>query len=258
MARGLLSLALVAAVVLPAARLALGQDASLPPPASAFPSPSAIVPSPVPSFVLASQDEVRDGMFDLGIQTGRMQVGPDEPIDITTTLRYIGAPPRTTVISHGGGPVSFGVEQLDGPIVNGPGYDANAVPFTYRRGDVRDVPFQKSGGWDGSDPMADFWRAWFADPELRLPAGQYRISAYLEYRGLGDQATTQTLEASVVIEVIDSATASPIGSPVPSSQPTSQPTIELWSPIDLGLLPWPYACWAGRSRPGRCRQIELA
>lgn len=133
-------------------------------------------PSPAPSFALASRGEAQDASFSLTIETDGAQVIADEPIRTTTTLRYIGESEDLTVISHGGGPVSFGVEQLDGRIDNGPEWDASATPFTYRRGDVQDIPFQKSGGWDGDDPMAGFWRAWFADRAAPRPPRSRRSS----------------------------------------------------------------------------------
>ena len=178
---------------------------------------------PEPSFPpLSGQGAAQDDTFSLTIETGDTRFVADEPIAITTTLRYIGTRERRTIISHGGGPVSFGVEQLDGPVDNGPEWDTSATPFGYRRGDVQDIPFGKSGGWDGDDPMADFWRAWFADPELRLPAGRYRITAHLGYRGPAEDASARSLEAAVVIEVLPSAAASPgaIGSQAPA-EPTA-------------------------------------
>ncbi len=217
-------------------------------------------PSAAPTLALVSSGEARDEMFDLAIVTAGTQAFADEPIDLATTLRYIGESEQTTIVSHGGGPVSFGVEQLDGPVDNGPEWDASATPFTYRRGDVQDVPFQKSGGWDGDDPMASFWRAWFADPELRLPAGRYRITAHLDYRGPDDNAPARSLEAAVVIEVLPSAAASPgdTGSQAPA-RPTAlaalrcdgRPSPTGGSDLDVeGASPTPEAALAAALRSG--------
>lgn len=42
-------------------------------------------------------------------------------------------------------------------------------------------PFKKTGGWSGDDPKADYWKAYFSDPELRLPAGTYEIRAFCDF-----------------------------------------------------------------------------
>ena len=39
------------------------------------------------------------------------------------------------------------------------------------------VPFRKTGGFSADDPNADFYRAFFADPVLRLPAGRWQVTA---------------------------------------------------------------------------------
>jgi hypothetical protein len=248
-----LSVAVALAIGVPAGTM--GQSPA--PPESALPAAS---PSAAPTLVLASRGEARDEMFDLTIETAGTQAIADEPIDIATTLRYIGEDAHATVVSHGGGPVSFGVEQLDGPVDNGPEWDASAAPFTYDRGDVQDIPFQKSGGWDGDDPMAGFWRAWFADPELRLPPGRYRITAHLDYRAPGDDGSAQSLEAAVLIEVLPSAAASPdaIGSQAPA-RPTAlaalrcdgKPSPTGGSDLDVeGGGPTPEAALAAALRSG--------
>jgi len=144
--------------------------------------------------------ENRDGLFSLRIEAGRARYAPNEPITILTTLRYIGDPERTTVTSSGAGLVAFRIEQLDGPIDAGPARDEDCVRFEYGRGDVEPVAFEKSGGYSNSDPNADFWRAFFQEPKLRLPAGEYRITAEASY-GDPDCGGWRTLDASVLVVV---------------------------------------------------------
>jgi hypothetical protein len=47
---------------------------------------------------------------------------------------------------------------------------------TFERGVVTPMPYRKSGGWDGNDPNAAFYQAFFKDPRLILPAGHWQIS----------------------------------------------------------------------------------
>lgn len=142
----------------------------------------------------------RDPLFHLTIESDRARYAADEPIAVAATLRYVGSDDRTRVTSSGGGLVAFAIEQLDGPIDMAPARTADCANYLYTRGDVEELPFQKSGGFSDEDPLADFWRDFFEDPELRLPAGEYRISAQGIY-GPPECGTEHTLEASIVIVV---------------------------------------------------------
>ncbi|MBA2275999.1 MAG: hypothetical protein H0W00_04775 [Chloroflexi bacterium] len=172
------------------------------------PSPSPVTPSswpgataPIPTARVAPLGQGSDELFALTIGADRSRYAADEPIEIATTLRYIGDEPAT-VSSSGAGLVAFGIEQLDGPVDAGWARNDDCARFDYRPGEVEAIEFQKSGGYSNDDPMADFWREFFADPELRLPAGQYRITARAEYGDPGCGGW-QTIEASIVIVVGD-------------------------------------------------------
>jgi hypothetical protein len=99
-----------------------------------------------------------------------------EPIPVTTTLTWTGADPRTTVWTFGGGPVTFEIKQLDGPLfAEGAVHTADCGPKEFARDVVNPIPFQKSGAWDHGDPNAAFYRQYFADPVLRLPPGRWQL-----------------------------------------------------------------------------------
>ena len=218
-----LALALLVMVVAPAA----AQSPSPSPPAS-----------PAPSFVLTDRGEASDDRFLLTIETDATQVTSGDRIDITTMWAHKGAEP-IDIATSGGGPVTFVVEQLDGPFDPGGASDDACRLVTVQPRTVEPVPFQKSGGYDASDPMAPRYAAWFDDPVLHLPAGIFRITAHAEH-GVGECGTDAALDASVVIEVtaVPGASASPAVSPSPSVAP-----LALWTPIDLDLIPWEYACF---------------
>ncbi|MDQ3554736.1 MAG: hypothetical protein M3395_10070 [Chloroflexota bacterium] len=143
--------------------------------------------------------EGSDEKFKLTIRVDRGRYGVDEPIEIATTLSYLGDEPAT-VTSSGGGLVSFHIVQLDGPVDVEAVRTADCMQYEYRPGDRESVEYQKSGGYSADDPMADFWRRFFADPELRLPAGEYRIIATADY-GAPECGEERTIQASVVIVV---------------------------------------------------------
>jgi hypothetical protein len=65
------------------------------------------------------------------------------------------------------------------------------------------IPFVKSGGYGYDDPLASFYQAYFADPDLRLPAGTWTIQATASfYTGddCGDVAHLLETSVTVVVE----------------------------------------------------------
>ena len=159
----------------------------------------------------------------LTIATDRTQVYEFETIPITTTLRYIGPVKRERATLYGptGSLVAFGVEQLDGPIDTGPGWGPQCWYYRFGPDEVKDIPFEKSGGFDPSDPMATFWQLWFADPNLRFTEGRYVITAYAHHGGRNGRCSApwKTLTASVAIEVLPRPTSSPAPIAAPSASP---------------------------------------
>jgi hypothetical protein len=57
-----------------------------------------------------------------------------------------------------------------------------------RGGEIDSTPIYKAGGFDPSGPDAAFYRSYFAEPELVLPAGIWDIGATLNVSlvGCGD------------------------------------------------------------------------
>jgi hypothetical protein len=106
--------------------------------------------------------------------------GPDEAIQVSTTFTWIGAAPMQSVWASAGGPVLFGLQQLDGPVTIGPASDLVCAKADFQRGVVTPVPFAKSGGWSGDDPNAAFYQRFFADPQLHLPRGRWRLRVTTE------------------------------------------------------------------------------
>ncbi len=206
----------------------------------------------------SADGKARDDRLVLTVTTDKSQVHEFETIPITTTLRYIGPVKRERATLYGPtrSLVAFRVEQLDGPIDTGPGWGPQCWYYRFGPDEVTDIPFEKSGGYDPDEPMATFWKLWFADPVLRLPEGRYVITAYAHHSGRNGRcsAPRKTLTASVAIEVVPAAASSPTHcravrrscataspSPGPSTTP-AVPTTELWSPVDLAALHWPYTC----------------
>lgn len=74
---------------------------------------------------------------------------------------------------------------------------------TFVPGDEKRYGFQKSGGWSADHPNASFYEEFYADDELRLPAGKYTLGVQIGYSTDENdmRGTQQTLEAFISITV---------------------------------------------------------
>lgn len=105
---------------------------------------------------------------------------PVDPIELEVTMTWQGAEPTKKVWGSAGGPLLFALKQLDGPIEIGPASDAACAIHEFVRGVPQVSGYRKSGGYSDTDPNAAFYKAFFADPKLRLPVGLWRISVIVE------------------------------------------------------------------------------
>jgi hypothetical protein len=99
-----------------------------------------------------------------------------DPIDLEAALTWEGAAATRKVWGPASGLVIFSARQLDGPREIGGASDAVCAFHEFKRGVPERSGYKKSGGWSATDPDAAFYRAFFADPQFRLPPGRWRIS----------------------------------------------------------------------------------
>jgi hypothetical protein len=99
-----------------------------------------------------------------------------EPIDLEATFTWEGPAANQKVWASAAGPLLFTARQLDGPREIGGASDAACAIHEYKRGVPERSGYQKSGGYSATDPDIEFYKAFFADPQFRLPPGQWRIS----------------------------------------------------------------------------------
>jgi hypothetical protein len=210
---------------------------------------------PSPSFVPSSEGMAHDDHLVLTIATDRTQVREFDTIPITTTLRYTGPveDKKAKLYGPSSGLVAFRVEQLDGPIDTGPGWGPQCWYRGFGPDEVKDIPFEKSGGYDPADPMAPFLKLWFADPNLRFTEGRYVITAYAIHGGRNGRciAPWNTLTASVAIEVLPRPTSSPVLADlscedmgVRECERTAREALEAW----IAAHPDEFACTTDGSR----------
>jgi len=118
-----------------------------------------------------------DGAFELAIRSARGRYQALEPIDVEASLTYHG-PEAEVTICDDGGPIGFGVrEKVLGGINLEPVSQLMIDHTTLLREVPLTKPFMKSGGFSGDDPAAASFRAFFADPVLRLTPGTWQIYA---------------------------------------------------------------------------------
>jgi hypothetical protein len=147
--------------------------------------------------------EGRQDGFLLSLRVSGDTVDAGAPIGIDAILTWDGPAVRATVWASGSGVVSFGLRQLDGDIALGGAMTADCAVHEFDRLTPVAIPFRKSGGFSEDDPNADFYRAFFADPILRLPAGRWRVSAiasgFLEPCEMTAPKLEIALEADVLV-----------------------------------------------------------
>ncbi|HLO36170.1 MAG TPA: hypothetical protein VK194_08810, partial [Candidatus Deferrimicrobium sp.] len=165
-----------------------------PPEASPPLSPAAIAsPSPPtdpgPVIETAEDDEF---MFDL--TTPRRIYGPGDAIEPVATVRYLG-PNEETTLYHAASPVGFIVEEIGGDRRMEGGMDLPCLRTPIRADRPLAYPFEKAGTTEHG-----FDAAWYQDPVLRLPAGTWRIRAYLDVSVTDSTATCGALNHHLEVE----------------------------------------------------------
>lgn len=173
--------------------------------------------------------ETVEGHLSLSIGSGAHEYAAGDAIDIDAMLRYSGPAEKLLVTGSTSGLVHFGLEQLDGDIRVGPGWDDACQRYELAAEDTLRVSYAKSGGYSNDDPNADFYRRFFVEPELRLPPGVWRVHAITPF-ALGDCGGAQvSLSASVIVLTTAVAAVGPTPPPEASlitapSPPTAEPT----------------------------------
>jgi hypothetical protein len=142
------------------------------------------------------------GPFSLALTVQRTQFQVHEAITAVATFAYAGPKAWEELSGSGSGPILFGIEQGDGPIDAGFWQTDDCKRHVLERDGPLVLAFRKGAAFSANDPMADFWRAYVADPELRLPAGHDRLTALVELAvGQGCDGPPLDLRASVEITV---------------------------------------------------------
>jgi hypothetical protein len=208
------------------------------------PTPGGPPPSPSSEVVTASTVY---GDYQLTVTSPRATWGTDEAIEVEATLKYLGAEQEVTLRGPGSGLIGFSLEELTGDRIMGAAFNADCAPHTISPSEPISTPFIKSGGYSPDEPDAAFWEAFFADPELRLPAGEWEIIAGAAFDE-GDDCTTSPTYLTVAITLtvdgdgqpsaVPTEPAGPSVSPEPSAG-VVEPPFKCDVPLDLDLATSP-------------------
>ena len=157
-------------------------------PEASNPAPSSPVvsadPSPAASHVAPPADGPSaaqvDGRFKLRFTVARTTWRSDESIEGTAVLSLVeGEPIELGVPANG--PIEFAFHEVGGRREMGPAYDTACASAELDVDRPIVSAIRKSGGYGEDQPGAEFYRAFFADPLVRLPAGDWDISAVAEF-----------------------------------------------------------------------------
>jgi hypothetical protein len=186
-------LARAAILVVLALLLGIGCDA----PTTPSPSPSA------PAQAVPIERVSGDAEFLLTMRVGSARYRAGEPIDIAWTLTYRGPKDGIDALGSGSGLIGLSLAQLEGPLRIESAMSADCRPYRFLRGEAVPVPYRKSGAYSAADPNAAFYKAYFDDPVVRLPAGTWKLTAATEF-ATGEGCTPPwhrfRLEMTIVVE----------------------------------------------------------
>ena len=156
-------------------------------------------PTPaVPSA--AHRAEAVQGSFRLVFELPRTTWKAGEAIDGVASLAV--ADVAADLGGSGGGLLGFDFAEANGARRMGYASTADCRPYRLDPGTPMTSGITKSVGFDGDDPNAAFYRAFIADPVVRLPAGDWTITAIASFvEGKDCTGASHTLAAPIVIHV---------------------------------------------------------
>ena len=155
-------------------------------------------PSTLPAVDAPVSGSDTSGDFTLTISSPHSVYSASDAIDVQAALSLAQGAGSTSLSGSGSGLIVFGIKQLDGTRqMDGISTaDCALGRYTVSPADPLVVPFWKGGGFSASDPDAAFWRSYFADPLLHLPAGEWEISADASFdEGAGCSAHPTNIHA---------------------------------------------------------------
>jgi hypothetical protein len=191
---------LIAAPLVAALLVVAGCATTTTPAPSAGPSATPVATSlPTGDPAGAAMSEAVDGPFRLVFTLRRDTWRAGEPIDGRARLEI--ATGGADLVGSGSGLVLFGFRELGGSRRMDPAMTADCAPYRLEAGAPIVTGITKSGGFSAEDPDAVFYRTFFADPLVRLPAGRWEITAVATFVVGACGNPEHTLRAPITVTV---------------------------------------------------------
>lgn len=158
-------------------------------------------PTPSPTVSSATAEKV-EGPFRLVFTLPRTTWSSGESIEGQSQLSLLAGAP-VTLGGSGSGVLGFGFAEVGGRRQMGPAMTADCRSYRIAADEPIVSPIAKSGGFSTDGPDAAFYRAFFADPLIHLPAGEWDITAVAEFAERDCGGPQHTLEATIRVRVTE-------------------------------------------------------
>jgi hypothetical protein len=157
--------------------------------------------SPTASSVPGAQAAQLQAPYLLTLDLPRDTWKAGEPITGTATLSLVqGA--GMDLGGSGGGLIFFDYTEVNGARHVGGAMTADCRPYRLESGTPVSAALSHSGGFSADQPDADFYRAFLTAPDVRLPAGDWKISAFAEFvEGQGCSGASRSIKTTVAVHV---------------------------------------------------------
>lgn len=166
-------------------------------------APTEPTPSPSPSVIPKGQtllpeeqllSEAQEGDFILQLVADRKIYKPDEAVDLTIRMKYVGELPKVN-ISHSASAFSFLITETTRDI--GIGYVMNQplIHTQLTKGEWLEESYTKTGGYGDTDPHKEFIKQFLQGKAF--PEGSYEIigqADFIFYQGEPEQPETKEVK----------------------------------------------------------------
>jgi hypothetical protein len=157
-------------------------------------APSQAAPTP-------AQATDTQGHYQLVFELPKTDWRASDSITGLATLSLIGSG-SVDFGSSGSGPIGFGFDEVGGSRQMGPIWTADCRSGRLDAGQPKTSQITKSGGFIGEDPNVAFYRSFFADPLVHLPAGDWTITAVASLvEGTACSGASYTLKVALLVHV---------------------------------------------------------
>ena len=141
------------------------------------------------------------GPYRLTFQMPSTEWHTTDAISATATLEFTGTG-SVDYGSSGSGPFAFAFEEIGGSRQMGWSMTTDCLTQHLDAGAPISSGIIKTVSWTDPDPNADFYRSFYADPLVHLPAGDWKITAVARFvEGAGCSGQSYTLNAPITIHV---------------------------------------------------------